>query len=205
MLATRSYAGIFIALSAAMTKLLGRAVDLDLLDSGLCIGRSLHDRSGRRRLSRRTSNTPATNRRLRRFSRRRFRDCTHPIAVGRSSRSSQPMAAMRRCAGHRACSQTIRSDHRVAEAFRQLFAALLAARRGNRIVCERHSGEAQLRFEDFECDYYATRCLELAGRLGRGAAPLPSHGGARRRATHRTTARSARPTVTKLRGQPRTS
>jgi ATP/maltotriose-dependent transcriptional regulator MalT len=56
-------------------------------------------------------------------------------------------------------------EHRVAEAHRQFFEALLAARYGRRVECERRAGEAQLLFDDFECHMYAARCLELAGRL----------------------------------------
>ena len=65
------------------------------------------------------------------------------------------------------------------------------AARCNSVVCDRHSGEAQLLFEDFGCDYYATRCAPRVGRaLRRGAAALSADGGRGRRAPHRASARS---------------
>ena len=56
-------------------------------------------------------------------------------------------------------------EHRVAEAHRRHFAALLAARNGNRVRSEMLAGEAQLLYEDFGCALSAARCLEVAGRL----------------------------------------
>jgi ATP/maltotriose-dependent transcriptional regulator MalT len=56
-------------------------------------------------------------------------------------------------------------EHRVAEAHREYFSALLAARRGQREESERRAGEAQVLFEDFGCALYAASCLELSGRL----------------------------------------
>jgi DNA-binding CsgD family transcriptional regulator len=57
------------------------------------------------------------------------------------------------------------ADHRVARAFRMLFAAMLAARRGNSTESEQRSGEAQVLFDDYGCELYAVTCLEVAGRL----------------------------------------
>ena len=165
MLATRSYAGIFIALSCGDEELLGRAVDLDLLERVFAsadhytIGPvaaaylAYFQHAGNQSAFMSLLETA--------ISRLRSPDCGWTIFPIVAAYGSD--AAVRRAQGMLG---KYPSDHRVAEAFRELFAALLAARRGNRIVCERHAGEAQLRFEDFECDYYAARCLELAGRLG---------------------------------------
>ncbi|HTJ25433.1 MAG TPA: hypothetical protein VMA36_04625 [Candidatus Limnocylindria bacterium] len=56
-------------------------------------------------------------------------------------------------------------DHRVARAYRRLFAALRAKRDGSTALGERLAGEAQLLFEDFSNAFEAAQCLELSGRV----------------------------------------
>jgi len=56
--------------------------------------------------------------------------------------------------------------HPLAGAYRALFDARIALRRGDRSACERRAGEAQAFFEHNEWLFMAARCAELGGRLG---------------------------------------
>ncbi len=165
MMATRAFAGIFIAQACGDERLLARAADVKLLEAVFAsadhytIGPvaaaflQYYHHAGK------SAEFQALLELA--ISRLRSPDCgwtIFPLVAAHGSDS-----AIRRATE---LLGRYPHEHRVAEAFRQYFAALLAARRGNSVVCDRHSGEAQLLFEDFGCDYYATRCLELAGRSG---------------------------------------
>jgi DNA-binding CsgD family transcriptional regulator/tetratricopeptide (TPR) repeat protein len=56
--------------------------------------------------------------------------------------------------------------HPLASAYRALFDARIALRRGDRADCERRAGEAQAFFEHNEWLFMAARAAELGGRLG---------------------------------------
>jgi DNA-binding NarL/FixJ family response regulator len=56
--------------------------------------------------------------------------------------------------------------HPLASAYRALFDARIALRRGDRAGCERRAGEAQAFFEHHEWLLMAARAAELGGRLG---------------------------------------
>jgi tetratricopeptide (TPR) repeat protein/DNA-binding CsgD family transcriptional regulator len=56
--------------------------------------------------------------------------------------------------------------HPLAAAYRALFDARIALRRGDRADCERRAGEAQAFFEHNEWLFMAARAAELGGRLG---------------------------------------
>jgi DNA-binding CsgD family transcriptional regulator len=164
MAATRSLVGIWVGLSCGDEALLSRAADVSVLENALSstdyytigpasaafVSYYLHiDRSA-----------DALVLLERAISRLQSPDCAWALFPLVATHGSD--AALRRA---QALLGKYPREHRVAEAFRQFFAALLAARRGNRVECEQRAGEAQLLFDDFGCELYATRCLELAGRL----------------------------------------
>jgi tetratricopeptide (TPR) repeat protein/DNA-binding CsgD family transcriptional regulator len=61
---------------------------------------------------------------------------------------------------------TFPKTHPLAAAYRALFDARVALRRGDRSDCERRAGEAQAFFEHNEWLFMAARAAELGGRLG---------------------------------------
>ncbi|HEV7178876.1 MAG TPA: LuxR C-terminal-related transcriptional regulator [Candidatus Baltobacteraceae bacterium] len=56
------------------------------------------------------------------------------------------------------------SPHRVGDAHRRFFSAILFARDGDTAAAEKNAGEAQLLFEDCGCAFYAAQCMALGGR-----------------------------------------
>jgi DNA-binding NarL/FixJ family response regulator len=164
MAATRAFVGIFVGLSCGDELLVARAADPRLLDAALSstdyytigptvaafVAYYLH-------LGRKADATALIELAVPRLQ---SPDCGWVLFPFVATYGSD--AALRR-------SQELMAkyshEHRVAEAHRNLFAALLAARNGNRVKSEQLAGQAQLLYEDFGCELSATRCLEVAGRL----------------------------------------
>jgi len=164
MAATRSFVGIFVGLSCEDEKLLARAADARLLDKVLSssdyytVGPAV---AAFHAYYRHVGRLQEANALLELgISILPSADCGWSLFPFIAKNGSD--SAIRRAQELLA---KYPREHRVAEAHRQFFEALLAAKYGKRIECERRSGEAQLLFDDFECHMYATRCLELAGRL----------------------------------------